>query len=83
MLLKSNVVTCYIGSDYNMTTPEITKTADVTTSGLTGKASFELSTTDTNIPSGRYYIQVDWALDGTSRNFTVYSGVVDVVNSIK
>jgi hypothetical protein len=80
--IRNDVVTVYISKVATLT-PLVTKVADVTTDGLTGKAAVELSTTQTNLlAAGSYRLQALWELDGSTRKFLVTDTTVKVKSRI-
>lgn len=80
--ILNDSVTVYLNKTYNDDTPLITAEADLT-AGASGIAAFELSTTDTDIPTGNYYLQAFWKPFGTTREFLVLDEAVKVKAVIK
>lgn len=77
-----DIVTCYIGKDYNMQTPAISLIGTVDLF-FTGKVSFEFTPELTDIDAGQYYIQIIWSLFGTDRIFVILNEPIEVKEQIK
>lgn len=59
----------------------LTKNADVSTSGATGIAKFNLSKIDTALPPGNYYYEIFWTLSN-SEEYVIDAGKVNILNRI-
>lgn len=57
--IRNDVVTFYLKDNIN-SDPVLSKDADCTTYGETGKARIKLTAEDMDIPSGTYYAFIDW-----------------------
>ena len=80
--IRNDVVRVYL-SKISSTAPVLTKTADVTTDGLTGKAAVEFTATETNgLTIGNLKLQAVWELDGSTRKFVVIDTTVKVKSRI-
>lgn len=55
----------------------LSKAADVTTQGASGVAIFDLDTSDTNLPPGRYPLDVEWVLSGGAE-YILYDSAITV-----
>lgn len=58
----------------------IEETADVATDGANGNAIFKLLHAITNIPIGRYFIDITW-VDGVDE-FVVYSNEIQIIERV-
>ena len=80
--ISNDEVTVYLNKTYNAATPLITAEADLT-AGASGIASFEFTTTQTDIAAGNYFMQGFWKPFGTTREFTVLDESIKVKVVIK
>lgn len=80
--ISADVVKVRLGKNYNMLAPEIEVNADVISFGNQGIAMVEFTTTHTDIPTGQYYLQAVWELDGSTRKFMVIDTTIKVKHVI-
>jgi|SaaInlStandDraft_4_1057021.scaffolds.fasta_scaffold37390_2 hypothetical protein len=80
--ISGDKVTLTIKSDKGDADPGVLQEdADVTTSGASGVALFDLSTTDTDIEPGRYEYDIVWYLAGGDEH-VIDSGLVTFVERV-
>jgi hypothetical protein len=78
--ITSDTVTFYMKTDKDVTAT-LTSTADVTTQGADGIASFELASSDTGVTPGRYYYELVWE-PASGGKYILESEKVTVLDSI-
>jgi len=81
--ISTDTVTLYMDKTLGSTTPAITVVGDVATLGATGWVIFEITPTLSDKPSGRYYMQAVWTLDGETRSFVVLDDEIDLRDVVK
>jgi len=61
---------------------KITKNADVTTYGASGKAVFELTPANTDIDPGYYYYEIKWVVAATGQEYTLEVAPIEILERV-